>query len=275
MDLLSRTPPTADHRIHYGSGQYNFGDLWLPTRTTTPPPVLVFLHGGWWKSEYDLRYTGHLADALRKQGLAVWSLEYRRVGETGGGWPTTFQDVAAGYDYIAQLARSYPLDLKRVIAAGHSAGGHLAFWLAGRHHIFVGSPLHDPLPTLPLKGILSLAGAVDLQLTIDLSGHLLFAHDKHEVTTFMGGSPEDRPDRYLAGDPSHLLPFNIPHQLIQGTSDDQIPPTLPQRWKDKATRLGDQVAITTIPGADHFDLVDPESKAWPAVQSAILAMAHG
>jgi acetyl esterase/lipase len=276
MDVLSRTPPAADHRIAYGQGRYQFGDLWLP-RGGGPGggdrvPVVVFLHGGWWKSEYDLQYGGHLCRALRDAGVAVWSVEYRRVGETGGGWPATFQDVAAGYDYLETLARSYPLDLGRVVAAGHSAGGHLAFWLAGRHHIVAGSPIRDPQPRVPLRGVVGLAGAVDLQLTIDLSGYLTFAHDKREVSQFMGGLPAEVPDRYLAGDPGHLLPFSVPQHLLQGTSDDQIPPELPKRWAEKARRAGDRVEVTMLPGADHFDVVDPESKAWPAVRSAVLGL---
>ncbi len=276
MDLLSRTHPAADHRIHYGPGQDQFGDLWLPTRRGKAP-VLVFLHGGWWKSEYDLGYGGHLCSAIRDAGVAVWSIEYRRVGKTGGGWPNTFKDVAAGFDFLPNLAQTYPLDLRRVVAAGHSAGGHLAFWLAGRHHIVAGSPIgdpQDPHPRVPLTAVVALAGAVDLQLTIDLSGHLAFAHDRLEVHNLMGGTPSDQPERYLAADPGHLLPLNIPQLLIQGADDDQIPPDLPKGWAEKARRLGDQVAIKIIPGADHFDIIDPQSGAWPTIQSAILSLMH-
>ncbi len=274
MDLLSRTPPSADHRIPYGPGKYHFGDLWLPPHSTSKPPLLVFIHGGWWKSKYDLNYGGHLCSAFRSTGIAVWSIEYRRVGDTGGGWPSTFQDVAAGFDFIRTLSRTYPLDLDRVVASGHSAGGHLAFWLAGRHHIIAGSPVQAPPPQVPLKGVISLAGAVDLQLTIDLSGDHTFAHDRQEIYDLMGGTPAEHPDRYLAGDPGHLLPFNIPHLLLQGSRDGQIPPELPGRWAEKARGLGDQVSVSIIPDADHFDVVDPESKAWPIVQSSTQRLIH-
>ena len=268
MDLFSRNPPSADHRIHYGPGKHQFGDLWLPAATRMPP-LLVLLHGGWWKSGYNLAYTGHFASALRDAGVAVWSLEYRCGGD-GGGWPTTFTDVAAGYDYIEKLAQVYPLDLDRVVAAGHSAGGHLAFWLAGRHHVLAGSPISEPQPRIPLRAAIGLAGAVDLQLTIDISGHLTFAHDREEVYTFMGGTPSEQPERYLAGDPGHLLPFNIPQLLIQGSDDNQIPPSLPRRWAEKAQAQGDEVTVSIIRGADHFDVVDPQSRGWPPTQSAIL-----
>ena len=119
MDILSRPIPSADHRIPYGSGPCQFGDLWLPQpRGPGLLPLVVFFHGGWWKSEYDLGYAGHLCAALKKEGIATWSVEYRSVGETGGGWPATFQDAAAGFDYAATLAKSYPLDLSRVITHG-------------------------------------------------------------------------------------------------------------------------------------------------------------
>ncbi|MDQ2843703.1 MAG: alpha/beta hydrolase [Acidobacteriota bacterium] len=270
MNILSRPVPTADHRIPYGPDKSQFGDLWLPeTREGSLLPLLVFFHGGWWESAYDLGYAGHLCQALKKDGIASWSVEYRRVGETGGGWPTTFQDAAAGFDFAATLAKKFPLNLSRVIVAGHSAGGHLAFWIAGRHHIDHHSEVYDPRPQVPLHGALSLAGAVDLRLTIDLSGFFTFAHDRREVDALMGGRPPDVPERYQAGNPGDLLPFHVPQVLLQGTEDDQIPPDLPSRWAEMSRRLGDTVTVDILPSADHFDLVDPESSAWPTVRNAI------
>ena len=266
MDVLDRTPPVADHRIHYGAGAMQFGDLWLPKEPRGP--LVVFLHGGWWRVEYGLAYGGHLCAALRDQGLAVWSIEYRRLGN-GGGWPGTFQDVAAGYDYVTTLARQYPLNLTRVMAAGHSAGGQLAFWLAGRPHIPHGSVLAEPQPRVPLRAVVGLAAAVDLRLTAELAGYFRFAHDKDEVYRLMGGSPEKMAERYRAGDPGDLLPLGVPQVLIQGTEDSQIPPALPERWAAIARRQGDSVRVVMIPDADHFDVVDPQSRAWPAVQDAI------
>ncbi len=275
MDVLSAVPPPADHRIHYGSGEYQFGDLRLPLNAAkTSMPLVVFLHGGWWQSAYDLEYAGHLCAALKAAGVASWSIEYRRVGSTGGGWPVTFQDVATGFDYVATLAESYPIDLSRVIAMGHSAGGHLAFWLAGRQHIPETSPIYQPQPKVPLHGLIALAGAVDLRLTCDLSGYFTFAHDKREVYSLMGGTPAEFEDRYRAGNPGDLLPFGMPQVLIQGFDDEQIPPQLPGRWADLARRQGDGVTITILPGADHFDVVDPRSEAWPVVWTAVVKMIH-
>jgi acetyl esterase/lipase len=271
MDILSRPVPSADHRIPYGAGPYQFGDLWIPP-TRSPSPLVVFLHGGWWRSEYDLGYAGHLCAALKKDGIASWSVEYRRVGETGGGWPTTFQDTAAGFDFAATLAKRYPLDLSRVITMGHSAGGHLAFWLAGRHHVDPHSEIYEPRPQVPLRGAIALAGAVDLRLTIDLSGYFTYAHDKHEIYDLMGGRPADLPVRYKAGNPGDLLPFHVPQVLIQGTADDEIPPELPSRWNEMSRRLGDNATVSMVPSADHFDVVDPESRAWGTVRDSVRKM---
>ena len=269
MGILSRPPLTADHRLHYAAGPSQFGDLWLPARQPSPLwPLVVFLHGGWWKSQYDLVHAGFLCAAIRSAGVAVWSIEYRRVGSTGGGWPATFVDVAAGFDYAAKIARQYSLDPARVVTMGHSAGGHLAFWLAGRHHVPAGSPIELPHPALAIKHAISLAGAVDLGLTIELA-HGEFAHDRGEVERLMGGAPEQVPERYLAGDPGHLLPFSIPQTLLQGTADDEIPRELPRRWALKAGQQGDAVEVRMLPGAEHMDLVDPHSSAWSAVISAV------
>ena len=274
MNVLTALAPPADHRIHYGPGEFQFGDLRLPASAAKrPAPVLVFLHGGWWQSAYDLDYAGHLCAALKSIGVATWSVEYRRLGEPGGGWPGTFQDAAAGFDYVATLAKSYPIDAGRVLAMGHSAGGHLAFWLAGRHHIPESSPIHEPQPKVALHGLISLAGAVDLRLTCDLSGYFTFAHDKREVYRLMGGPPAEFEDRYRAGNPGDLLPFSIPQVLIQGSDDSQIPPQLPNRWAEIARRQGDDVTVEIVPGADHFDVVDPQSKAWPVVRAAVWKMA--
>lgn len=275
MDILSRPVLPADHRIHYGENPYQFGDLWLPASAANVKarfPVIVFLHGGWWKSAYDLGYAGYLCDALKRSGIACWSLEYRRVGATGGGWPKTFQDVAAGFEYLGKVAETHPLDLTRVFTMGHSAGGHLAFWLAGRYHIDAHSEAAQPKPVIPIQGAIALAGAVGLELTIQFSGDGIFAHDRDEVAALMGGTPEQVPERYKAGDPGLLQPLSAPQLLIQGTRDNQIPPQLPAAWAKLAQQRGSSATVKMIPDADHFDIVDPESRAWPEVMQSIRSM---
>ncbi|HLI76835.1 MAG TPA: alpha/beta hydrolase [Acidobacteriaceae bacterium] len=270
MDILSLPVLPADQRIPYGPDPSQFGDLWLPeTKSHALLPVVVFFHGGWWKSAYGLGYAGYLCAALKREGIAVWSVEYRRVGETGGGWPTTFQDAAAGFDYLSTLAKTYPLDLHRVITMGHSAGGHLAFWIAGRHHIEHDSEVFLPQPQVGLRAAIALAGAVDLRLTIALAGDGVFAHDRDEVMNLIGGAPDDVPKRYAAGNPGDLLPFQAPQILIQGTEDDQIPPELPQRWAALSQGRGSHATVRMISGADHFDVVDPSKEAWKTVAAQV------
>lgn len=181
----------------------------------------------------------------------------------------TFQDAAAGFDYLSTVAGTYPLDLSRVITMGHSAGGHLAFWIAGRHHIEPPVASFQPGPQVPLLGALSLAGAVDLRLTIEMAGDLTFAHDRDEVHRLMGGGPEAWPQRYRAGNPGDLLPLGAPQILVQGSEDDQIPPELPHRWAEMARSRGSHAEVTLLHGADHFDVVDPGSAAWPAIREHV------
>ena len=270
MDILSRPHLSPDHCIAYGSNPSQIGHLWLPEREDRPlSPLVVFFHGGWWKSKHGLGYAGYLCSAMKKEGIACWSVEYRRVGGTGGGWPFTFHDVAAGLDFVVSLARTYPLDLARVITMGHSAGGHLAFWCAGRHHLAPQTELYLGEQKVALVGSIALAGAVDLASTIALAGNGQFAHDQQEVEDLMGGSPLTQPERYQQGDPAAMLPFHVPQILIQGTEDDQIPPDLPMLWAERAGGLGDAIIVKIIPGAGHLDVVDPESAAWPTVLDCV------
>ncbi len=266
--LLTHAAYAADHRIQYGAGQFQFGELWLPGGGV-PAPVVVFVHGGWWKAEYGLEYARPLCAALKREGIATWSLEYRRVGNAGGGWPGTFEDVAAGYDYLAVLGKSYPLDLKRVVAMGHSAGGQLAFWLAGRSHLPEAGTLKRPVMMPAMRGVVALAGAVDLRMLLDLAGSHTFGKDKREVVEFMGGSPAEVPERYREGNPGDLLPLNVPQVLVQGTYDDQIPAQLPVRWAARGRQMGETVVVETIAGAEHQDVVNPGSSAWPRVRDAV------
>lgn len=270
-DLLERKPAHADHRIAYGLHPLQFGDLRLPILAEgSRAPVVVFIHGGWWKSAYTLEYGGHLCQALRRVGIATWSLEYRRVGDEGGGFPSTFQDVAAGFDFLCELARSFALDLKRVVVVGHSAGGTLAFWLAGRARIAPLCPLYSPLPRTAIRAVVGLAGAIDLRLTMDLAGEEGFAHIRDEVANLMGGTPEQFPERYVASNPGDLLPLGVPQILVQGGADDQIPGELPLLWAERGRRCGDDVSVDLIVDADHLDVVDPRSAVWPRVQAAIV-----
>jgi acetyl esterase/lipase len=259
-EILDLPPPPADLRLSYGPLPLQFGDLRLPT-TPPPHPLAILVHGGFWRARYDLAHLGHLAAALTAEGIATWSLEYRRIGDEGGGWPGTFLDVAAGADHARTLAPIYGLDLGRVITLGHSAGGHLALWLAGRSRIASAGPLHGATP-LSLRGAMSLGGVVDLAEAWTM------ALDDRVVEQLMGGTPDTVPERYVAGNPYALLPLGVPHILMHGTEDEPVPYAIGERYAGQAAAMGDQVEMITLQGMGHFEPIDPRSAAWPLVRQA-------
>jgi acetyl esterase/lipase len=235
MHVFDGPPPQADARIKYGAGPSRFGDLRLPVGAV-PHPVVVVIHGGFWRAKYSLDHIRHLAAALTREGVATWTIEYRRVGEPGGGWPGTFLDVAAAADHVRALARDFPLDPGRVIALGHSAGGHLALWLAARHRIPSTSVLHHE-QTIQLVGAISLAGAADLRAVSAL--HL----SNDAVHGLMGGAPDVVPERYAAGSPAELLPCGVRQVLIHGEVDADVPARLSLEYGRLASESGDVVEV--------------------------------
>lgn len=258
-DLADFDSPPADARIHYGDGPLQFGDLRIPSGAG-PHPVAVFIHGGCWLSEYDIMHTGKLAAALADNGIATWSLEYRRVGDKGGGWPGTFRDVGRGADHLGALAEEYALDLDRVIAMGHSAGGHLALWLAARSGLPHDATIAAADP-LQLHGVLALAPAPDLR----------YLHEKevcgHVIDKLMGGSPQQVPDRYRWGDPTLAAPADVPQVLVIGKHDaNWAPPGL--RYFQAAKERGDNVRVIDATESGHFEMIDPDSSTWPLVLEA-------
>jgi acetyl esterase/lipase len=261
-DVLTRPAPPADHRIAYGQNEFQFGDLRLP-KGEGRRPVAIVIHGGCWMAEYGLSYMGHLSGALAEAGVATWSVEYRRVGNQGGGWPGTFEDVARAADHLRTIAKTYPLDLNQVVAVGHSAGGHLALWLAARKLLPKDSPVYSPDP-LPICGVVSLAGITDLRR----SGTACDAN----VTQLMGGSANDKAAIYGQASPIELLPMGIPSAIVQGSIDSITPLAMAEDYADAAKKKGDGAKLVVIEKAGHFEVVDPKSFAWEAVRDEVLAL---
>lgn len=257
---LPTIPPTA--RLTYGDDPSHFGDLYVPP-TAGPHPVVLLLHGGCWGAQYGLEPLGRCCETLVNLGVAVWSLEYRRLGN-GGGWPATFLDVAAGADYLRTLAATYTLDLTRVVAVGHSAGGHLALWLAARPQLPFDSPL-AATDALELAGVVALAGIPDL---VDAHARVIC---RGAVPQLVGGEPATVPNHYRDGSPSAHLPLGVPQHLIIGTRDQAVPLAHNEHYVEAARAAGDDVLLTVLPEVGHFEIVTPGTAVWPTVEAAILA----
>ncbi len=219
QEALSRPPRRADARLSYGADRLQFGDLRVP-EGPGPHPVLVVLHGGCWTTIATLQYLDEFAEALTKRGWATWNIEYRVVGQAGGGWPGTFLDVGEGIDYLRQIASSRRLDLDRVVLVGHSSGGHLALWAAGRPRIPPTSEIHANDP-LPVKGAISLGGLGDLQAFSDDGNR---ACSPGIISDLLGGAPSLLAARYRAASPRELLPLGVPQLLLTGAADGSVPP---------------------------------------------------
>jgi acetyl esterase/lipase len=212
-----------------------------------------------------------MAIDLTSYGVATWNIEYRRVGQVGGAWPGTFLDVAHATDFLKTLSQDLPLDLGRVVAIGHSAGGHLALWLGARHLLSKESELRSPLEVpLPLKGVVSLAGVSDLKMMYDI--HRLAGREVNPTFDFLGGRPEDVPLRYEEGSPIQKLPLGVPQILIHGALDVNVPVGMSTYYAGKAKKAGDQVALVELPLTEHFKIIDPKSDSWPTILKETLQL---
>jgi acetyl esterase/lipase len=261
-DALALPRPEADHLITYGESPLHFGELRLP-EGEGPHPVVVVIHGGCWLAQYDLGYMSAFAEALTRAGLATWSIEYRRVGDDGGGWPGTLMDAAAAVDYLGEIGHAHDLDLERVTAVGHSAGGHLALWLAGRTALDGDDPLHGDVP-VALNGVVSLAGITDLAEYAAPEGC------GAAVPELLGGDPGAVVERLKKSSPIEMVPLGIPQTLIIGEHDPIVPVRQAEAYREAAWREGDVVPVIEIPGAGHFELVDPTHPGFQVVLEEIM-----
>jgi len=263
----------AGERISYGPDSLEFGELRLPAGEGAPYPVAVIIHGGCWVARYaTLRNTAPLASALAGAGIATWNAEYRRADRPGGGWPGTFEDVGRAVDFIRTLAPKYGLDTTRVIVMGHSAGGHLALWVAARRRLPATSALAPAATPLPLRGVVALAGPPDLRS--------YYAPDTAScgegAGELLGGPPAREAERAHDGSPSSFFPLGV-RQIWIGAADDQIVPPEQQLapWAAAARRAGDRVTLTVVPRSSHFELIAPGTEAYRVVLAAVRSLVSG
>jgi acetyl esterase/lipase len=261
LDFLSRG---RSHR--YGPHASQRADLYMPSGPG-PHPVMVLIHGGSWQKRYGKVFMRGLAGDLLRRGWAVWNIEYRRVG-AGGGWPNTFADVAAAIDHLAALGEER-LDLNRVSILGHSAGGHLALWAAGRPNLPDGAPgALDGPPRVRPRRVISQAGVADL-------ADAYRRWDGGVVRDLMGGSPDQVPERYAVGDPIRLLALEIPALIVHGVRDETVSIEISRGYAEAARATGSEVELVEIDGeVGHRTHLDPRSEAWAAVVQRLGPAAH-
>jgi acetyl esterase/lipase len=263
-DLARLPQPPADRVVAYGGGPQQLAELRLP-QGPGPHPAVIVIHGGCWQAPWALDHVRALAAALTADGFATWSLEYRRLGDAGGGWPGTFEDVASGADHLRAVAAEHALDLGRVVALGHSAGGQLALWLAARHKLPGGSALRSDA-ALPLRGVVSLAGVTDLRKAA--AGQVC----GDAVPALLDGAPDRQPERLRQSSPIELVPLGVPQRLVCGGLDSLVPNELSVDYQAAAGRAGDTVGLEVIDSVGHFELIDPTSRAWPVVLGAVASL---
>jgi acetyl esterase/lipase len=237
----------------YGTAPSQQGSLYLPAGSR-PHPVAVLVHGGFWWAQWDRSLMVPLALDLVGRGHAVWNLEYRRVGEPGGGWPGTLTDVAAGIDHVAAIAPANGLHADRVAVIGHSAGGHLALWAAAE---------------VSVRAVVALAPVADLRRAAELD------LGPGAVTGLLGGGPDAEPERYDLASPIERLPLGVPQLLVHGERDRLVPIELSRSYAAAAEAAGDPVELVEQPGAGHFEPIDPAHPAWEAAAAWLAERLRG
>ena len=268
-DVLFRVARAPDLILPYGPSLDHVVDVRLPVQTSATSAgrhqLIVVLHGGFWRTEYDRQHAGAQSAALADAGYVVATPEYRRVGSKGGGWPATFDDVAQMSDRVSDLVSAAVGQSVRehsIVLVGHSAGAHLALWAAARHRLPPTSRWYRDSPD-PICGVLSLAGVSDL-VRADALGL-----GSGAASALLQGRPTEQPDRYAAADPVGLLPLGVPTALVHGAMDDVVPVALSQDYARRAEASGDPVHFVELPDVGHYELIDPLSSAWSAVLSAL------
>ena len=242
----------------YGSDPSQLGELFVPS-SAGPHAVCVVVHGGYWRAQYDRSLMTGLCTDLAAHGLAAWNLEYRRVGG-GGGWPATLEDVAAGIDALDGI--DAPLDLSRVVAVGHSAGGQLAFWAAARPTLPVDAP--GASPRVVVGAAVSQAGVLDLALAATLM-------PSSTPTRALLGDPTAHYERYVLASPKERLPLGIPQLLLHGDRDDSVSLRIATSYATAARHAGDPCELRILTNTGHFEHIDAGTEAWHVARDWLLA----
>jgi len=269
-DLLGRPLPAASERITYGPGALQVADLWLP-EGKGPFPVVLIVHGGCWLSGVaKLGIMNYAAEDLRRRGIAVWNIEYRGVDRTGGGYPGTFQDVAAAADKLAEIAPAHHLDTGHIVALGHSAGGHLALWLAARARLPASSPLHAAHP-LPIAAVVSTGGLPDLAAERARGDDGCGADT---IDRLVGPTTAAHSNVYADTSPAELGVGRDHEVLINGVEDPIAPPDGADAYAAKMKAKGADIRAITLADTGHVELISPGSVAWSRTVEVVDALLH-
>lgn len=259
MSRTDRRPPgAAGRRCRYGTHASQYVDVTFPRPAASPPPIAVVIHGGYWRAAVDASLGAPLAGDLAARGWAAVNVEYRRVGD-GGGWPATFTDVAAALDLLEPLAARWNWDTSRIVLMGHSAGGHLAAWAAGRH------------TRIPVAGVVSQAGVLDLHAAESLG------LSRGAARELMGAVSSERQREFDAADPSRMVPLPVPVRCVHARADVDVPFSQSEDFVRRSTRAGADASLTEAAG-DHFTLIDPHHSDWRlcvAAAGELVAGTHG
>ena len=263
-DYLALSGPAPTATLRYGAAPSQYAELFLPSGTG-PFPVAVLVHGGCWTKAFGgITQLRNVAGALAARGIAVWNVEYRRVDEAGGGYPGTYQDMNAALDLLARTATARPLDLGRLVAVGHSAGGQLVQWLAARPRILATSPLYRK-DVVPVRHVVSLGGLADLRR----EAALLKTSCDREIVELAGTPSAERPDVFSDTNAGDLIPNGSRTILVTGELDTISPPRVAHDFAARARAAGDSAEVVILPGASHYDEVAATSSSWPRVLRAI------
>jgi acetyl esterase/lipase len=264
-DLLSRPMPKPDAHVAYGPGGLQIADLFVPPGAG-PFRTVIMVHGGCWRSHTaNLTIMNYAADDLRRRGIAVWNIEYRGVDRPGGGYPGMYEDVAAAADALSVYAPAHHLQLDHITALGHSAGGHLAMWLAARPRLPRWSPLYAPHP-LPIAAVVSLGGLPDLRAVYTPPADPCGVETMRGV---VGQASERRPDVFADTSPADMLPLGVTQTLITGRADDTVPPPVGAAYAALARRAGDPVRVVVVRAQGHVEEITPGTPAWAAALVAL------